>query len=234
MEFTMAVNTADLRQKIDQALQPYRPLKWGVCDLDPALPLPQHYEKVVVIVMPLPRVLTLAEYAEPVFKHMQFVGITKLQSATRAVSSLLDAAGIRYGYAPHSADAETFERNMTEAMNNKEAARLAGLGWIGKSNLLVTEEYGPQVNIATILCDAPLSADTPVTTSNCGSCENCVKNCPFDAIHGKAWTPGLDRLEQVDYVKCSTCRLKTYEHLGRKITCAKCVFACPFGWKRPV
>ena len=40
--------------------------------------------------------------------------------------------------------------------SHKLAAHLAGLGWIGKSCLLVTPEVGPRVRWTTVLTDAPL------------------------------------------------------------------------------
>jgi epoxyqueuosine reductase QueG len=79
--------------------------------------------------------------------------------------------------------------------------------------------------------DAPLPEGKPVDESRCGDCQNCVDNCPLHVIKGKLWTLGTKREEQVDFATCSRTRLKTYERLGRKITCARCVIACPHGWK---
>jgi epoxyqueuosine reductase QueG len=120
---------------------------------------------------------------------------------------------------------------MNEGYSTKEAARLAGLGWIGKSNLLVTPEFGPQVNMIAFFLDAPLQVGEPIDRSRCGNCSSCVDNCPLHVIKGKVWTLGIKREEQVEFETCSKTRLKTYENLGRKITCAKCVIACPHGWK---
>jgi ferredoxin len=230
----MAITETELRGKIQEAIRSTNyPVLWGVCDFDPSLPLEEKYEKVLVFVVPSLAPLTPKEYVEPIFKHQQFASSINTRRIISLIPPILKEAGIRFGSPPYSKDAEIFETNMNEGFNAKEAARRAGLGWIGKSNLLVTPEFGPQVNVVAFLLDAPLTSGTPVAESRCGNCHSCVDACPVKAIHGELWVPGIPRERQVDYARCSSWRLKTYEHLGRKITCAKCVIACPKGWKRP-
>ena len=53
---------------------------------------------------------------------------------------------------------------------HKTVATRAGLGWIGKSCLLVTPEFGSAVRLSSLLTDAPLPSDAPVDESRCGSC----------------------------------------------------------------
>ncbi len=71
-------------------------------------------------------------------------------------------------------DKETHSANFP----HKTAAILSGIGWIGKSNLLITQEYGPRVRLATVLTNAPLLSDSPQKKSKCSSCSECVKICP--------------------------------------------------------
>jgi epoxyqueuosine reductase QueG len=226
----------NLKDAIEDTLGPFQPLKWGVCAFPPdglQAPAPnmERFEKVLIIAVPFVRPLPLAEYAEPVFKHLQTASFARNAFIAAAVRSLLSAKGIRFSPAPHSKNAETFERNMNEGFSTKESARRAGLGWMGRSNLLVTPEFGPQINMIAFFLDAPLEEGQPIDQSRCGNCRNCVDNCPLHVIKGKLWMPGIKREEQVDFETCSKTRLKTYEHLGRKITCAKCVISCPHGWK---
>ena len=47
---------------------------------------------------------------------------------------------------------------LTTPLPHKTAAMRAGLGWIGKSALLITEEYGAAVRLATVLTDARFEA----------------------------------------------------------------------------
>jgi epoxyqueuosine reductase len=53
-------------------------------------------------------------------------------------------------------------RTLACTFQHKTVATMAGMGWIGKSALLVTEEYGPNLRINTILTDAMLDCGTPL------------------------------------------------------------------------
>jgi epoxyqueuosine reductase QueG len=66
-------------------------------------------------------------------------------------------------------------------LSHKKVAQEAGLGWIGRSNLLVSPEYGARIRLVTILTDFPLQCDQP-QEGNCGSCRECLSVCPAGAI----------------------------------------------------
>jgi epoxyqueuosine reductase len=82
-------------------------------------------------------------------------------------------------------------KKMSGQVSHKAIARLAGLGWHGRNNLLVTPQLGSQVRLATILTDLPLSPDHPLE-ADCGSCRRCVAVCP-----AKARDPGRIRPDSV-------------------------------------
>lgn len=71
--------------------------------------------------------------------------------------------------------------NQYGAVSHKLVAHLAGLGFIGRSGLLVNPKFGSQVRYATILTDFPLKTDKP-EAGDCGDCYECVKVCPVEAI----------------------------------------------------
>jgi epoxyqueuosine reductase QueG len=98
------------------------------------------------------------------------------------------------------------EKAKTTPLPHKTIAVMAGLGWIGKHNLLITPEFGSAVCMCTVLTDAPLKTalNTPVN-SLCGSCSVCTNICPTEAIKGKTWDIGISRDELVDVYKCTTC-----------------------------
>jgi len=110
---------------------------------------------------------------------------------------------------------------------HKTIARLAGLGWIGKSALLVTEEYGSMIRISTVMTDAPLDVGTPTNESRCGDCMACTNACPAGAVQGKNWTLGCERDEIFDAVKCrKTARELSDEYISPTAgtICGKCIF----------
>ena len=78
--------------------------------------------------------------------------------------------------------------SLTGLLSHKLVAHLAGLGWIGKSSLLVTPNHGPRVRFSTILTDAPLPAGQSMS-SRCGKCAICVTECPSGAITGEPFRP---------------------------------------------
>jgi epoxyqueuosine reductase QueG len=47
---------------------------------------------------------------------------------------------------------------LTQLPSHKMVATRAGLGWIGKTDLFVSNKYGPRVRLASIRIDAPVSS----------------------------------------------------------------------------
>lgn len=113
---------------------------------------------------------------------------------------------------------------------HKTVATRAGMGWIGKCALLVTEQYGSMVRLSSILTDAPLEVAEPVNQSKCGSCTACQKACPAGAIHGTAWEPGLERNALFDYQRCKeTAQMRCMKGFGQRADlCGKCIEVCPY------
>lgn len=62
-------------------------------------------------------------------------------------------------------------------------AQRAGLGFIGRNGLLITEEFGSYVYLAEIITNLDFSSDTLVPFG-CGDCTRCVDACPTGALLG--------------------------------------------------
>jgi epoxyqueuosine reductase len=113
--------------------------------------------------------------------------------------------------------------------SHKKAASLAGLGWVGKSCLLITPDRGPRVRWGTVLTDAPLATDSPLPGNGCGGCRKCVVSCPAQAFSGKAWKASDSREERMDAKKCFTFLQVTRKQAAGIEACGICVYVCPFG-----
>lgn len=113
---------------------------------------------------------------------------------------------------------------------HKTVATRAGLGWIGKSCLLVTKEYGSAVRLSSLLTDAPLPADTPINESQCGGCTVCVKNCPGGALRGTLWNTSTKREELFHKEICKETQLRRMKEATGIETdlCGLCFAVCPF------
>lgn len=117
-------------------------------------------------------------------------------------------------------------------LSHRSVAIRAGLGWIGKSNNLITLEYGPRIRFGTLLTDAPLEVFSNTIDSQCGSCRLCVNACPAFALSGEAWVKGMARESIVDVRACSEHMHAAYQHIGRGVVCGICVSVCPKGTQR--
>ena len=125
------------------------------------------------------------------------------------------------------------DASRTTPLPHKTVAVRAGLGWIGKNCLLVTPEYGSAVRISSLLTNAPLACDAPVTRSRCGACRLCVDACPAGALTGALWQAGMPRQALVDV---EACRKKQLEIMTRCTgiqtdLCGKCFAVCAYTQK---
>jgi epoxyqueuosine reductase QueG len=112
------------------------------------------------------------------------------------------------------------------------AAHLAGLGWIGKSCLLVTPDAGPRVRWVTVLTDAPIEATGKQMDQKCGDCHKCVDICPPKAFTGEPFRPEDERDVRYDARKCENYFKELMTETGFSETvCGLCLYVCPQGRK---
>jgi epoxyqueuosine reductase len=109
-------------------------------------------------------------------------------------------------------------QNQKGHISHKHVGVLAGLGWIGRNNLLVHGEFGGRVRYNTILTDMNLVPDEPASFG-CGECTACLSSCPASAIGREP--------DGFDHKGCFA-MLQTFKNkrnLGHHI-CGLCVKAC--------
>lgn len=118
---------------------------------------------------------------------------------------------------------------------DKAWAARSGLGWLGKSTMLLNRELGSYFFIGELIVDVPLPPDGPVPDF-CGSCTRCLDACP---------TGALDAPYQIDAERCIS--YLTIEHRGAELPegtgseignwifgCDVCQEVCPWNkFKRP-
>lgn len=108
---------------------------------------------------------------------------------------------------------------------HKTAAALAGLGFVRKSGLFLSNDYGSKVRLATVLTSLPLQAEHLVIENGCGNCTACQKACPAGAIYGEL--PHTDGTRNFDAEKCSKYMKEHFQDVGRGSVCGVCIKVCP-------
>jgi len=188
----------------------------------------------ISIAVSLPPEVVAALGGGPTRTYYDAYGVAnqKLDALALRCACWLENAGFRaWAQTRDNVDGGDTLDEYTTRLPHKTVATLAGMGWIGKDALLVTREFGSAVRITSVLTDAPLPADEPVTVSHCGTCDKCVRMCPAAALRGVTWQPGITATaELVDVENCS----KTAARLSLKNygidfdICGMCFHACPF------
>ena len=150
----------------------------------------------------------------------------RLDNITSRLSSILQGDG--YRVFPIPASKRVDDEKLSGIFSHKMAAHLAGLGWIGKSCLLVTPENGTRVRWATVLTDASLNVTGEPMSEQCGTCNQCVEICPVKAFTGEPYRTGEPRETRYDASKCDR-YFDWLEEKGKLSVCGMCLYICPIG-----
>jgi len=132
------------------------------------------------------------------------------------LTSRLQEIGCRAFPVPSSQIVD-WEKNLGH-ISHRAVGMHAGLGWIGRNNLLVNPRYGARVRYSTVLTDLVLPYDH-VIEGGCGDCRRCVSVCPGGAIGSSPADFNLDAcIETIE-------RIAKRKNVGSKI-CGICIKAC--------
>jgi epoxyqueuosine reductase len=112
----------------------------------------------------------------------------------------------------------------------RDFAALAGIGWHGKSTMLISRELGTWFFLAEILTTLVLPAD-PTQADHCGRCTRCIDACPTGAITAPHQ---LDARRCISYLTIElkgSIPVEMRPLVGDRIYgCDDCLTACP--WNR--
>lgn len=136
------------------------------------------------------------------------------------LAAKIDSAVSGYDYRAFVDSAPVLERGL---------AQRAGLGWIGKNNMLIHPRAGSFFFLGEIFTSAPLPVDQAFDSQHCGSCSACLEVCPTDAFVGAHL---LDARRCISYL---TIELKgpipeeLRSKMGNRVFgCDDCQLVCPW------
>ncbi|MBI4827683.1 MAG: epoxyqueuosine reductase [Nitrospinae bacterium] len=160
--------------------------------------------------------------------------IATLNHIIKKTSKLIKISGYRYFALPpiHTADERKFSSVLYQRFTHRQGATCAGLGWIGKSGMLINQDHGPNLVWATILTNAPLEPSRPLTVSQCGDCSLCQSICPAQAIKGVIWQRSDAKAEILNIKACGDYMMSNAPKFGRPV-CGICFMSCPTGRPAP-
>lgn len=123
----------------------------------------------------------------------------------------------------------------TAPLLEREAARLAGLGFIGKSNMLIIPGAGSHVVLGVLLVDVSIVTEGQPQQSRCGRCTACLEACPTRAFV-RPWL--LDATRCIAYLTAvfdGWVPRELRPLMGRHVFgCDVCQRVCPFNRGRLV
>lgn len=180
------------------------------------LEITEEYPRVIVIGYPLSKEVlkTIIDRPTLLYKqHYKTVNWLLDQSAFHLVN-FLEEKGYRAIAIPAS---QTIDwENQRGHISHKRLGVECGLGYIGRSGLLIHPHYFARMRYASILTDLEFLPDGKLT-GDCGSCKKCIRVCPAGAISESG----------VDLKKCLA-KLKEFARIpgiGQYI-CGVCIKVC--------
>jgi len=173
---------------------------------------------------------------DELYRHEEPSAVFSYRALYDSANATLDLAALRIAKKIQEADFKAYPiaasqtvnpRKLEGAFSHKLAAHLAGLGWIGKSCLLITPSCGPRVRLATVLTNAPIEPGNPLS-DRCGECRKCVEACPVGAFTGVRFDPSQPRDVRFRAQLCNDYSDRRERFLGEGL-CGLCVYVCPYG-----
>ncbi len=212
--------------KILQLFEDYPHVLYGISDLSYS-PYQRNYSGVLLFAVPHTSKMTMQNYNEETLESY----LRQAQETSgKIMKRLICLCRENQVDCKEPPRAQSSEETLTAPLSFKYAATRAGLGWIGKNDVLITEKYGPRVRLSALLIRCSYPDHTPILESKCpAGCSLCVDACPHHALTGHTWQFDSPRAERIDVQRCNRKRSEYLKSHLRKHSCGFCMVACPIG-----
>ncbi len=189
------------------------------------------YKYAISIAVKLPNAVfeQLSDRPTPLYAQVYLNANALLDQIALRLCSYIEQHGCRALPIPASQPLDMTE--FRSHLSAKAVANAAGLGWQGKSLLVITPQYGPRVRLVTVLTDLPLTPDKPLK-NQCASCTCCTDACVAKAIRNVSTEFHYStREEALDFKRCADKLVSEFSRLENvnKPVCGICIKVCPWG-----
>ena len=208
---------------------------------DPRLLLPE-VQSICVLAVPMALFPQRTAFSVASYAHYTDYHDTILSMAEELVK------GIRSHLSSCPEEIEHYRSNLTPEFSyricidsapilERSLAVRAGLGWIGKSSMLINRKYGSAFFLCEILLSLPIEADEPYIRDGCGTCTRCVEACPNRCIDPANRTIRADHCAAYLTIEHKgDFTAEQIRHVGTHLFgCDECMRVCPWNSrKQPV
>ena len=152
--------------------------------------------------------------------HNAFIS-QELDRIGYSIARFLEKKGFK-AYHQMASTGGTDPRYLMGLLSLKHMAVQAGLGVLGYSSLLITQQFGPRLRLAAIVTNAEMKPHTPINKNFCETCQNpCISLCPANALK----KPSRESHYELNKFSCS-------QYLSTRPACSICLKVCPIGSQR--
>ena len=166
------------RERFDDAPEGFHP-----CDIY------SQTRSVIVFAIRIPGESLFADNPVP-YTHVNALAMQKVDLMTFDISVELERAGVKTVIIPTDDPYLHWDEKMHHGqgiLSLRHAGYLAGLGRLGRNNLLINKQYGNMIQIGALLTDLELEPDPLADYEVCPThCRICLENCPAQALTGDA------------------------------------------------
>lgn len=116
----------------------------------------------------------------------------------------------------------------------RQLAQQSGIGWIGKNTLLLSQGAGSWFFLGELCTSLKLPADAPQTNNHCGSCRQCLVDCPTDAFVSEGVLDARKCISYLTIEYSGSIPVELRSKMGNRIYgCDDCQLVCPHNRKAP-
>ncbi len=143
----------------------------------------------------------------------------RLSQYAKAIEELAGSHGAR----PFVDSAPVMERQLAEQ---------SGMGWIGKNTLLLSPGVGSYFFLGELCTSLDLVSDKPLPKSHCGSCRQCIVDCPTDAFVAEGVLDARKCISYLTIEYSGSIPIELRTKMGNRIYgCDDCQLVCPHNGK---